>query len=507
MSGQGDFFADAPPSFARLGAACGRIAVIDVGSNSVRLVVFDSAARAPAYFFNEKLACGLGAQIARTGLLDPDGVARALATLARFVDLARRMHVSAVDAVATAAVREARDGPDFVAEAQRRTGLRLRVISGDEEARLSALGVLVGEPRAEGAMADMGGASVELAMLGQGRVGARATLALGPQRLDGLSGGALVKRIDAELRQADMAEAVRGRTLHLVGGAWRAFARLQMARAKHPLHVLHGHRIAAADAKEATDWIAAQTPDALRALAGISGARAAAAPLAAVVLRRMLAVLEPAELALSAFGLREGAYFEQLPEPVRARDPLLDAARRLEAMQARFPGFGDELAQWSAPLARAWSKRERRLNRAACLLNDVNWRAHPDYRAASCFETVTRANLAGLDHVDRVYLGFALMQRYGGGGPQRSEGIEAALGLLDAEQRARAKALGRAMRLGAMLSASTPGALSHARLSLSAERVTLSLKPQIAGLAGEAVEKRLGALADALGRTPLMLTT
>ncbi|MGF1659336.1 MAG: exopolyphosphatase [Rubrimonas sp.] len=502
MSRQGDFFADAPPSFARPGAAQGRIAVIDVGSNSVRLVVFDGAGRAPAYFFNEKVACGLGARIARTGALDPEGVARALETLGRFSELARRMHVAGLDAVATAAVREARDGADFCAEVRRRTGLSLRVISGDEEARLSALGVLVGEPKAEGAMADMGGSSMELAALGGGAVGARTTLALGPQRLDGLSGAALAKAIDGELRRSAMASYVRGRTLHLVGGAWRAFARIQMARTGHPLHVLHGHAIEADAAAEAAEWVAAQSPEALRALSGVSAARATTAPLAARVLARMLAVLAPARLAISAFGLREGAYFEQLPPEVRDRDPLIEAARVLEATQARFPGFGEELARWSAPLAAEWTKRERRLNRAACLLNDVNWRAHPDYRATSCFETVTRANLAGLDHADRVYLGYALMQRYGGGGPMRPPEIERALALMADDGRQRAKALGRAMRLGAMLSASTPGALADAALTLDDGAVSLTLGPSAHRLNGELVARRLGALADALGRTP-----
>ncbi len=148
MSGQGSFFEKAQPSFARIGAVAGRVAVIDVGSNSVRLVVFDGAARAPSYFFNEKMACGLGASIARTGRLDETGCTLAMATLRRFAELARRMNVAALDAVATAAMREAEDGPAFRDAVERATGLRLRVISGDEEARLSALGVLLGEPEA-----------------------------------------------------------------------------------------------------------------------------------------------------------------------------------------------------------------------------------------------------------------------------------------------------------------------------------------------------------------------
>ena len=492
-----DLLGRARPSFARrAGPRGGPIAVIDVGSNSVRLVVYDGASRAPAYMFNEKVACGLGAAIGETGRLAPNGVAAALATLRRFAALADRMKVAALDAVATAAVRDAADGTDFVRRVEAETGLRLRVISGDEEARLSAVGALVGEPMATGAVADMGGASLELAEIAEGRVGARLSLPLGPQRLAGLTGAALRRRIDAVLDEASETVSLADAPLFLVGGAWRAVAKIQMTRQNYPLQVLQGYRLPAAEAADAAGWIARRTPEALKATPGVSSGRAQTAPLAAAVLGRILARLKPSEIQISAFGLREGVYFEQLPRALQAEDPLIEGCRRLERIQARFPGFGEELAGFLAPILAGWSPRERRLARAACLLNDVNWRAHPDYRALSCFETVTRANLGGLDHADRVFLGFALMNRYGGGA--RSADVEAALGLLEAEARGRAKALGRGMRLGAMISASTPGALGAARLEAGSGRLSLTLGPALADLGGAVVEKRVAALADAL---------
>jgi exopolyphosphatase/guanosine-5'-triphosphate,3'-diphosphate pyrophosphatase len=496
MTEQASFFAAARPSFARIRAGEGRVAVIDVGSNSVRLVVFEGATRAPAYFFNEKVSCGLGAEIARTGRLAPEGRARALTTLRRFAALADRMKVAALDAVATAAVREAEDGHEFRDEVERETGLRLRVIAGDEEARLSALGVLLGEPQAAGVAADMGGASMELAQLASGRVGPRITLALGPQRLEGLSGVALRRRIDGEIdRGAEVVDCV-GRTLFIVGGSWRALAKAQMARTAHPLSVLQGYRLEADAAIEACEWVALQPAESLRE-AGVSGARAAVAPVAAAVLSRLVARLRPAAVSVSAFGLREGVYFERLPEALRRRDPLIETARVLEQTQARFPGFGEELAAWVAPLTAGWPAPELRLARAACLLNDVNWRAHPDYRAVGCFETVTRANLAGVDHAGRVWLGLALMLRYGG----KADGqITPALKLLDPDAATRARALGRALRLGAMFSASTPGALAETRLEVDDAAVRLRLDPAVAALAGELVARRLKALADAMGR-------
>lgn len=500
MSSRDGFLLGARPSFARRATGDGRIAVIDVGSNSVRLVVFDRAARTPAYFFNEKASCGLGAKIAETGLLDPAGVEQALATLRRFVALADRMHVSALDAVATAAVREARDGAAFVALVERETGLRLRVIDGDEEARLSALGVLLGLPDAEGVAVDMGGASMEMAEIARGAVGRRITLALGPQRLSGLAGAGLRKRIDAEIARGMAVVSGEGLPLYLVGGSWRAFTKIHMARARHPLRVIHAYRIAADEAAAFAEWVAGQTPEALKAASDISGGRAATAPLAAAVLARVIAAHRPSAVVSSAFGLREGVYFERLPRDLRLRDPLIEAARALEATQARFPGFGEELAAFVAPVTATWDAAERRLAHAACLLNDVNWRAHPDYRPVSCFETVTRANLAGLDHPGRVFIGFALLNRYGGG--KRSADVAEALALLASGPRERAKALGLALRLGAMLSASAPGALSDARLTILDGALDLTLGADLADLGGGVVEKRLKALASALGLAP-----
>lgn len=499
MISQGSFFADAHPSFARIASVDGRIAVVDVGSNSVRLVVFDRATRAPSYFFNEKLACGLGAQIATTGRLDPRGREMALATLRRFAALAERMGVVGLDAVATAAMREAEDGPDFRDVVEAETGLRLRVITGDEEARLSAQGVLFGEPGADGAAADMGGASLELASLDGGGVGPRITLALGPQRLDGFTGAKLSNRIDAEIERAMEVVRLEGRVLYVVGGAWRSFAKIAMARANHPLQVLHGYRLDAARALETAEWIAGQAPGDLRAMSDVSAARSETAPLAATVLSRLIARMGPSAVSVSAFGLREGIFFERLPQTMRRRDPLIEACRTLEAAQARFPGFGDELADWVTPLITDWPARERMLAHAACLLNDVNWRAHPDYRPVSCFETMTRANLAGVDHPGRVFIGFALMNRYGGG--KRSADVGVALEMLDPESRRKSKALGRALRLGAMISASSAGALADAALRIGNGGAALELGPALADLAGAAVDRRLAALNDALAAT------
>jgi exopolyphosphatase/guanosine-5'-triphosphate,3'-diphosphate pyrophosphatase len=499
---------ESAPRLALEGAAKARlrrIGVIDVGSNSVRLVVFDGMARSPAYFCNEKVLCGLGAGLAETGRLNREGWRRALAALHRFAALASRMDLSGLIGVATAAVREALDGPAFCDQVERETGLQLHVASGPEEARLAAKGVLLGWPDAEGLVCDMGGASMELAHVSNGEIHACATSSLGPLKLadmpDPDKREKYIRKQIRALRRVVPGEAAR---LFLVGGSWRAIARLDMERSGYPLKVLHGYEPPIPQLLETLSWIRANDQDALAELTGTSTARLSLIPLATLALAELIQRIEPARVAVSGYGLREGLLHRQMPEAMRALDPLIEACRHMEAAAARTPGFGDALYEWLAPLYGNRPPAELRLVRAACLLNDVQWRAHPDYRAQLCFESVTRANVGGIDHAERVFLGLALLNRYKMGGPGEPGRFET---LLSPERAADAVVLGRAMRLGAMLSGSAAGVLDHATLNRHGDRLVLSLRGPGREFAGETVERRLQSLAARLGCTAELALT
>lgn len=482
----------------RLGKArLERIGVIDVGSNSVRLVVFDGMARSPAYLYNEKVLCGLGAGMSETGRLSPDGWVSALRALHRFAALAARMELSGMIAVATAAVRDAEDGPAFCDQVERETGLRLHIASGSEEARLATQGVLLGWPEAEGLVCDMGGASVELALVGDGEMLHGATSPLGPLKLadfpDAEKREKYLRKTAKALRKAVPDPAPR---LYLVGGSWRAIARLDMERVGYPLKVLHAYEPPLPQLVETLDWIQTQDQARMSDLTGTSSARLSLVPIASQVLKELLRRIEPERVVISAYGLREGLLYRQMPEGMRGLDPLIEACRHWESGFARAPGFGDALDTWIRPLFPEAGRAEQRLIHAACLLHDVNWRAHPDYRAEVSYESVTRANMAGIDHPERVYLGLALLNRYKTTGPSDEASRYGAL--LSRERAAEAAVLGRAMRLGAMLSGSSVGVLEHARIGREENTLVLTLRGTAREFVGEAVERRLQALASRL---------
>ncbi len=478
--------------------ALSRVGVIDVGSNSVRMVVFDGAARSPAYFFNEKVMCGLGTGIAELGHLHPEGRARALAAMRRFAKLARGMDVSPLTAVATAAVREASDGPDFRAEVEAATGIRLWVVDGREEARLSAQGVLLGWPDAAGLICDIGGASMELAMIGEGRIGRRVTSPLGPLRLQDVDGGRKGRRaeIDAALDVLLDEVGPSHERLFLVGGSWRAIARLDMERRDYPLRVQHEYRMTAEGIADTAAWMDERDVATLRSLTGIGAERMALVPIAMEVLLRLVGRVEVGEIAISSYGIREGMLYEQMPQRLRDRDPLIEACRFAEARDARLPGFGRALYRFVEPLFAHRGPGRLRIVRAACLLHDVSWRAHPDYRHEVCFDNATRANLGGLTHPERVFLGLSLLHRYKNS--RGSSRFEGAIGLLTEEEIGEAGVLGRAMRFGAMFSTGAGDALGTLDWRRKAGTLTLHVVPAGRDLFGEVAELRFKSLALAL---------
>src|SRR5690625_2037170 len=500
---QGDLFRGQPRSFALPRADEARIGMVDVGSHSVRMVVFEGGRRCPAMVFNEKVMCGLGAELGKTGRLSPEGRDRALRALMRFVTIAPGLGVGALAGIATAAVREAEDGREFRDLITAETGIRLEIAGGEDEARLSAQGVLFGDPVAEGLVVDLGGASMEFCPVARRRTGRGMTTPLGPLRLGSLKHGKrkIRERIDEELGAISGSYADSGRRLYLVGGSWRSVGRAQIHRSDHPLRILHEHRLSPDQARSIAHWILDAGPEKLFEVPEIKAERVPTLPHAALLLEALIEHFDPDELILSSFGLREGVCYEYLPAHIRRLDPLLSTCAGQERTRARTPGFAAEMAEWLLGAVQPLDEGEERLIRAACHLADVSWRSHPDYRASACIEVVTRINVSGAGHEGRAYLAAALLARYRGA---RGLGDAPILDLLEPETRQRAARIGALMRLACTVAGVTLGALQHCPLTLGDETLTLALDPEAAPLMGEEVQKRLNQAAKAFGVAPVV---
>ncbi|MFQ5772931.1 MAG: Ppx/GppA family phosphatase [Kiloniellaceae bacterium] len=483
----------------------GPLAVIDIGSNSVRLVVYRGPERGAVTLFNEKVLCGLGRGLTRGGRLNPEGVALARKNLVRFTRLARAMGARRIDMLATAAVREAADGPAFAAEVERLCGLPVTVLSGAEEGRLSALGVVAGFPGAHGVMGDLGGGSLELVELRHGRIGRSATLSLGPFQLMDLSGrgpDAMEREIDRRLTGADwLSEAARepeAGALYAVGGAWRNLARIRIEQTDHPLHVVHGYTMRRGEVNDLARVIGRLSRRSLACIRGVTKQRLETLPAAALVLSRVVRALGCGQVVFSAFGLREGHAFDQLSPAEQAKDPLLAVCADLARREARFEHLGEPLAAWSAALFPDETPPARRLRQASCLLSDIAWREHPDYRAVQALFRILHFPFIGLGHAERVFLAYAAFVRYGGaaGAADAARYVR----LLSPEVERRARVLGLAQRLAYRVSGATGAVLARCALDYDAAgALRLVLPGDGSAPGGEAVDRDLRALAEALG--------
>ncbi len=476
--------------------AGGRVGIIDIGSNSIRLVVYDGPIRIPSILFNEKVMAGLGKGMAATKMLDPAAMDRALVALERFRLVAEKIGVASLHTVATAAVRDARNGAEFLARTAA-IGLDVSVLSGGEEAEMAGEGVLAAFPDADGIVGDLGGGSLELARVSGGKVHARASFSLGVLRVAEIrSRGprALRNQVEQLLREGGWKGRGKGLPFYLVGGSWRALARLVMHMTGYPLPIVHGYTMPVDVAQRVVRALAHLDKARLREIPQLSSSRAAALPDAAALLTLVSRELGSASMVTSAYGLREGVLHRNLPEDVRNMDPLICATREEGRRLGRFPEHGDLLDRWIAPLFAEESAADARLRLASCLLADVGWRAHPEFRAERGVETALHGNWVGIDARGRAMMAQAMYSSFGAVGEP-----EIVTMLSSAEDRQRALRWGLAMRLGQRLSGGVAAPLKTSALTLGRDTVTLRLAAGDSPLYGEAVERRHRNLAAAFG--------
>ncbi len=486
------------------------VAIIDIGSNSVRLVAYEGMARAVTPIYNEKVLCGLGRHVATTGQLDDEAVDRALRALARFKVLCDTMNVSDVFVLATAAARDASNGPAFLQAAAEACGHPISLLSGAQEARFSALGVVAGFHDPDGIVGDMGGGSLELVDVQGSMVGEGVTMPLGGLALQDVSGGSLKKaqRIvrSALERAPDYLENLHGRTFYAVGGTWRALARLHQAARDYPLHVMHGYIINPGDGLDFLRLVEEVDAKTLKDIESISEARRPLLAYGSIVLEEIIRLGQPKEVAISAYGVREGLLFDKLDDDTRRRDPLLAAASDLNLLRSRSPRHGEELCEWTEAFMQSLglpeTETERRLRRAACLLADIGWRAHPDYRGEQSLNIIAYGAFAGLDHPGRAYLALSIFFRHEGLSPDKvGSRIKALAGPRLME---RARLLAALMRIAYPVSVAMEGILPQAPLQARDGRVVLRLPSRMEPLANERLTGRLRALGRLLNMEPVI---
>jgi len=336
--------------------------------------------------------------------------------------------------------------------------------------------------------------------LKQGGFGRCGTLPLGHLRLseDAKGSSAEARSIVVNhLGTMPWIKDMEGRTLFAVGGSMRAIARISMEQTGYSLHVIDNYEIRAPDAMRLARFIAEAEPKALRRFFEMTPKQCKTLPFAAVVLGALLEHGQPGKLVFSGFGLREGRLINNLPKAIRKQDPLISGCMTLAERTGRFATGGDELMKWTAPLFPDEAADQKRLRHGACLLSDLGWTEHPDYRAEHAFYRVLRLPFAGLSHPERVFLAVSVFVRYNGN--PNSIIVAPVRNLLNAKSYKRARQLGLAFRLAHTLSGGAPGLLNKMRPAVAKGVLKLSFSGKKQTFLSETAERRLNILARSLG--------
>ncbi|VWX56453.1 Ppx/GppA family phosphatase [Sphingorhabdus sp. 109] len=479
-----------------------RTAIVDIGSNSIRLVVYQGPARVPAILFNEKVMAGLGKELSTTGAIGKDSIALATRGMKRFYRLCIEMDVDNVQSFATAAVRDASNGKDLLNIASE-IGYDVAVLQGEEEAELAALGVISGIPDASGIVGDLGGGSLELAMVDQGRVLERFSFPLGVLRVADLRAkgqDALKSKVRKMLKKTGWDKQGQDLPFYLVGGSWRSLARLDMFDSQYPLPVIHNYEMEPRRARRLVSRLAQLNRDKLKNVPGLSTSRIPTLKDAAWLLSLLVRYLNSSKMVVSAYGVREGMLFHTVSKQEAARDPLLLATEDTGAAQARFPANSKLLGKWIADIFSDDPVEWHRIRQAACNLGDVAWRANPNFRAERGLEVGLHGNWVGITGPEREMLGQALFTSFGGGNDVFPGGGK----LASAAATRRAIAWGLAMRLGQRLSGGTRTPLEQTQIRKSGKKLELTIAGDLVHLYGDVVAKRHGHLANMLGLEPVM---
>ena len=475
-------------------------AIVDIGSNSVRMVVYDQMGRAPLPRYVEKSLCRLGEGLAETETIAPEGYRRTVEVLRRFRAIADAMGVSRIDVTATEAIRRATNGPQLAAAIHEASGLKVRVLHGAEEAYFAAYGVISGFYRPVGLIGDMGGGSLEISEALDDRPGEQWTsLPLGALPVEALlkNGYADAKRHIDEMLAKHLPATLAQPLFYAVGGGWRAIAKMHMAAKKSPVQVVHGYELAVNEARDFAKSLSKLSLAKVAALPGLAERRVRTTPGAALVLDRLLKRLAPERVIFSALGLREGWLYGQLPIEERYRDPLIEGARLIGLPLARVHTFPQALVPWTAGLFPDEQPADARLRVAVCALSDMSWRDHPDLRAEESFRRILQFPLIGLSHAERVFLAVSLHARYAG--KPDAPWLSPAISLLTPAARRRAQILGRAILLGYRLSGGVPEVLNESKVHIEPDCVSLEVTRAARVPDSEVVADRLKLLAKAAG--------
>ncbi|ENN95082.1 exopolyphosphatase [Bartonella vinsonii] len=490
---------------------CKPVAVIDIGSNSVRLVIYEGLVRSPTVLFNEKVLCGLGQGVAKTGFLEEKSMQMTLRTLKRFRTLCQQIGADDVYTIATAAAREAKNGLAFIQNAENVLQNKIDLLSGTEEALYSAYGVISTFYQPKGISGDLGGGSLELIDIDYPHMGEGITLPLGGLQLQYMSNHDIAVATKIAHEHFSKSAVIRksmARCFYAVGGTWRNLAKLHMATKHYRLPVMHGYEVDAVEMEDFLRFVVRDSIDNMKGISAVSKNRRQLLSYGAIVLIELIQCMRFEKIIFSGAGVREGFLYSRLPQEIRLSDPLIAACTEMAILRARSPKQAEELINFTTNAFEVFgiseTEDEYRYRKAACLLADIGWRIHPDYRGNEAAHQIALGSYPGISHEGRVYAALAVFFR------NTSLLVdEESLPIFQLATKniiEKARILGETMRIAHLFSASTAGILPYLSWYKKTDHVVLHIPKRYTDLLGERPLARLKKLSKIV-KLPLSFET
>lgn len=473
-----------------------QIALIDIGSNSVRLAVYKDYGHYPFPILNERVSCKLGEGLDEAGELQPKRIRQTLEVMRRFGALLKAINPGLVFIAATAAVRRAVNRDEFVIPAETILGQPINILPASEEARLITLGMMRNMPEIDGLVADLGGGSIELVHVEAGRMKDAVSLNIG--HLSQLR----PKNIKQLIADVSWLQDARGKPLYGIGGSFRAVGSAFMTRTSYPLFLLHGLTIDADDALKLTSKLKKQEAD----LTGIPAGRQSTIRQAATIIKAVMSTSEVSQLVVSGTSIRDGLMVDLLPDMHRNGDALLDACRNIARQSQRQDGLSEAIAHLLRPIALHFASTELapidgdtaqllRMVEAASLLSDICWNESSDRRGPLAAEKILALPVFSLTHTQRAWLAKAVFHRYAGIKQNRTAKLKSD-SLLTRRERVSARTVGLGMRFAQIFSGGVAEFLDLLHLSVEGDRLCCTLPAHQAGLMDEHSKRRLSVFAE-----------
>jgi len=480
------------------------IALIDIGSNSVRLVVYRDYSHYPFPVLNERVTCKLGQGLDETRMLNSERMDSTLEVLGRFAHLLKAINPSFVYVAATAAVRRATNGAEFAHHAEQILGYQVHVLPAEEEARLISLGITRFEGKISGIVADLGGGSIEIVHVDKGK----------SVNMISLNIGHLTSRKPSEIKRAikeiGWLKQAKGLPLYGIGGSFRAIGSAYISRQNYPLPLLHGLEIDKDDVLDILSSLISSPAD----MTGVPVSRQTTILPAAVIIKHLVKASGISELIVSGTSIRDGLMADIFPQTYNHGDPLLLACGDLARESQRADGLSEALAALLAPIAavfkhaklgtiRGSHKQFMRMVEAACLLSDICWNEPSDLRGQLACSRILALPVFSLTHIQRAWLAKAVYHRYVGTKPNKAQPILSDT-LLARRERFSAKVVGLGMRFGQNFCGGVPEYLSELSVRVEANKLICSVPEKRALLMDMPSQRRFAIFAESCRLKPVI---